>query len=386
MAISRKRVHRGRRGAVLIYVTVGMVAMLGFVSLAVDWGHVRVVKTQLQGAVDTAARWAATGAADGTYFTLAQNAASLNSVDNVALVLQSSDVQVGNWSGSAFVSGGTPNNAVQITGRHAKASSTAVNLYFAKVFGLNSIDVTATAIAYATATDPAGLIGLSSITVHDNAFVASYDSSVTTTPTQTSYNSNAAVESNGPITGHNGDVVHGNATLGPSGSVSSISVLGSTKNGATITASTVTAQTVTNPGGVSQTPSLASGQSVTWPGGTYYFTSLTLQDNNTINFSGPAVIYLDGSATIHDQNTITAYNNLPSNLIIYQTSGNSFTAHDNDTITAEIVAPGANVTFHDHATYYGSLLGDQITFHDNTNFYYDEKINPAGGYKIAIVQ
>ena len=44
-----------RRGAVLIYITISLVALLGFIALAIDLGVVMVARTQIQNAADAAA-------------------------------------------------------------------------------------------------------------------------------------------------------------------------------------------------------------------------------------------------------------------------------------------------------------------------------------------
>ena len=50
-----------RKGTILIYTLIGMTAFIGFVSLGIDVGHVRVVKKQLQRTADAAARAAVAG-------------------------------------------------------------------------------------------------------------------------------------------------------------------------------------------------------------------------------------------------------------------------------------------------------------------------------------
>src|SRR5208283_5113243 len=52
------RIHAGtsaRRGMILPYVAISMVALLGFIALAIDLGMVMVAKTQTQNAADAAA-------------------------------------------------------------------------------------------------------------------------------------------------------------------------------------------------------------------------------------------------------------------------------------------------------------------------------------------
>jgi len=243
---------------------------------------------------------------------------------------------------------------------------------------MSTADVTVTSIAKYTPPSPAGLIGLNGISVHDNFFLGSYSSGTTTTPTQGTSSSNGLIESNGVIGGHSGDNVHGAVTLGPSGSINTITYTGTkTIQGTAITGPTVTMQNVTNPSGYSDgvTPNLANNTTQAWPGGTYYFTSFTLNDGDTITFTGPATIYLNGSASIHDNDSITAYNGIPSNLVVYQASGNTFVAHDHFNYTGELIAPGSDYTVHDNGNTYGSIFAQSATIHDGDNFFCDSAIS-----------
>src|SRR4051812_37049384 len=105
-----------RRGMVLAYACVAMVALLLVCSLAVDFGRVQLVKTELQRAADAAARHAATGISDGTAVSKATYLAGLNYADGTPVVLtmgggSNNDVELGHWDGSSFTSGGTPTDA-----------------------------------------------------------------------------------------------------------------------------------------------------------------------------------------------------------------------------------------------------------------------------------
>ena len=53
--------RRRHRGVAIVYVSLTMVAVVGFVSMAVDLGRVQVAQTQLQAATDAAARYGAMG-------------------------------------------------------------------------------------------------------------------------------------------------------------------------------------------------------------------------------------------------------------------------------------------------------------------------------------
>src|SRR3954453_833111 len=86
-----------RKGMVLIYAIIIMVAMFALISLAVDLGRVQVAKTELQRAADAGARYAALGINDGTAVTKGMAAANDNTVDGNPVAIQSTDVTVGTW-------------------------------------------------------------------------------------------------------------------------------------------------------------------------------------------------------------------------------------------------------------------------------------------------
>ena len=54
-----------RRGSILIYTIIALTVLMGFCSLAVDWGRVQLFRGELQLAADAAARHAAFGLATG---------------------------------------------------------------------------------------------------------------------------------------------------------------------------------------------------------------------------------------------------------------------------------------------------------------------------------
>src|SRR4051812_30221373 len=92
--------RRARRGAVLVYTMVAMVAFVGLCSLAVDYGRAQMVKTELQSAADAAARAGAGKLSAGPVEALlrAQWVASQNSVNGEPLKLDlGQDFELGLW-------------------------------------------------------------------------------------------------------------------------------------------------------------------------------------------------------------------------------------------------------------------------------------------------
>jgi hypothetical protein len=153
------RFQRRRRGMALIYVSIIIVVMMGFVSMGVDLGRVQVAQTQLQMATDSAARYGAMGLQNIIFGTSAASSNAItagldNKVDGSPLVIQSGDVQIGIWSTTAHtftpVTDPTTANAVQVTGVRAAARGTGIPTIFLQLLGRSSFDITATSTAMLT--------------------------------------------------------------------------------------------------------------------------------------------------------------------------------------------------------------------------------------------
>ena len=153
------RIHAptsSRRGAILLYVAISMVALLGFMALAIDLGMAMVAKTQTQNAADAAAfagvRTLTGGANPNTAQATgnAQAAAAANTV--LGTSVNAANVTV--THGAYHYDPGTqtfypqfppvaPDNYNLTQATVTQGNST----FFAKIFGITSSNVTATAIA-----------------------------------------------------------------------------------------------------------------------------------------------------------------------------------------------------------------------------------------------
>jgi Flp pilus assembly protein TadG len=172
-----------RRGMALIYVSVLLILLMGFVSLGVDLGHVELAQSQLQMATDAAARYGAMGLQNILYGTsaAASNAAASgldNNVDGSPLVILSSDVQIGIWNAvtKTFtpVTDPTTANAVEVTAVRSAARGTAVQTTFLKALGRASFDIQASSIA----TYVAGASVTMTIPATSNPFLAGQPANV----------------------------------------------------------------------------------------------------------------------------------------------------------------------------------------------------------------
>jgi hypothetical protein len=359
-----------RRGLTIIYLLVLLTVIFALASFAVDYGRVQLAKTQLRISTDVAAKWAVLGVKSGknTVLARANAAAADNLVDGVAPTFALADVQVGSWNSSTrvFTNEGKPYNAVKLT------ATQVIPLMLGGVVQKPNVTVRVTAIARAASLS--GVMGLNGITFHNNAFVGSYDSSVTTTPTENGAGSNVTVYSNTIIEGKNNGTIKGDILSGPDGVIiaHNWNVTGQQGELETpITAPVVPAWNPTsNPGSISNGNYVHPGGPLN--GGTYWFDSLTL--NGPLSFNGPATVHVNGNITINGNNSdITAYQSRPPNLKIYQLGQNrTFTTNNNVTINAVVVAPDSAFVANNQLDFYGMVIVSSITLKNNARFFFDE--------------
>jgi Mg-chelatase subunit ChlD len=132
-----------------------LVVVIAFMALAVDVGYLYIVKEDLQTAADAGALAGASGLSVSQ--DEARNRAVAyghkNSANGTAVTLQPSDVQLGLWDPSTRVftaldsSSTSPPAAVKVTAQLRQDRGNGVTLFFAKVLGIDSSDVAASAIA-----------------------------------------------------------------------------------------------------------------------------------------------------------------------------------------------------------------------------------------------
>jgi Flp pilus assembly protein TadG len=148
---------RDQRGAVFIIVAVAMPVIFGAAAASIDMGHILYIQSELRAAADAAAL-AATDELDDEDAAklLAVQYAELNMpVTQNGNVVDPDDVILGNWDTdtSTFTAAGTPTNAVQVTARRSSANGNAIGLYFAKLIGFDSKDVSELAVASVSSSD-----------------------------------------------------------------------------------------------------------------------------------------------------------------------------------------------------------------------------------------
>jgi len=391
--------HRGNRrstahGATLIYVIVGMVALVALVSLGVDVGHVWLAKTQLQHAADAAARYGLQGLAIDwqTARKDAIAAAADNTVDGNSVKINPSDVDFGTWDANTHtfvvLSGAARSNAnaIRVTINRTAGNGNAVPLFFGSIIGASSCDVHAVSIA--AATGGYGVVGILGLSLSGNSTIGYW------APTG-STNSHGSIASDGNISLSGGASITGDARPGPGGAVTTTG--GSSVSGSTAPLSrylifppgSAGSYATTNDNsnalpywdGESGDFSLKSGP-LTLPGGHYYFHDFNTSGSAMLSFSGPATIYVTGSLTLSAQ-TVT-YDSLPKNLQIVMVGSGNVSLSGGSALYASVYAPLSPVTISGSAGIYGDVVGLNITASGGGAIHYDTSL--PGGWNVTLVQ
>lgn len=358
----------------ILYIIIVMAVVFAFASLAMDYGKVQLAKTQLRTAVDSCARYGVQWVSGGKTTALpAVNAAAAdNTIDGQSITFSNAQIDIGSWNYTTrvFTTNGTPRNAIRLT------QSKAVALALGNQIGMSTCTVRASAVAKCV---PLAVVGYSGFNFKNNTFVGSYNSSVTTSPTQASASSNAVCVSNGYIGEQNNGTIKGDCIVGPSGSVDpGFSITGATQTltSAVVAPSDPAWSPAGNPGGVPQNYTVSAN--TTLGPGTYWFTSLTV--NKPLNFSGAATIYVNGNIDLNDP--VVAYNGIPSNLKIYQIGANR-TFDGKNVLKAVVIAPRSAFKAMNSFKFYGACLFDTITVMNNGEFFYDEQVGMVTGVGIC---
>lgn len=151
------RFVRDRRGASAALFALSVPALVGGLGFAVDGGLIRVDRGRLQSAADAAVLAGAQfSATPSSVAPAAQAMATANMpVEQNGTVLKTSDVVQGTWKASdrSFTVGGANPNAVQVTVRRAAANGNAHTLIFGRFLGMDSIDLSAKAVALTKVTE-----------------------------------------------------------------------------------------------------------------------------------------------------------------------------------------------------------------------------------------
>ncbi len=389
---NRKR----RSGIALVYGVILMTLLSGFVSLGVDYGHVQLVKTELQQAAESAARAAVSqfGSGIATVQNTAVIWAGRNTADMTSVVIDPvNDVDFGTWTPATrsftVLTGAarTSANAVRVWAHRTAAKGNAVRLTFGAVIGQSTCDVNASAVVYvAPASRNYGIIGLNSLDFTHFVSTDSYNASIGSYGSQTPGTS-GYVASNGTVTLHNQVTVSQDVYMlaGQTLSVNGGSVYGSRNAVASaIVWPTPSAGSyaTTNDNGSIGLP--ATGANASFSGGTfavppghYYLNSFSMS-GGTINISGPTTIYMNGPFTFSGGN-LNVLSGHPSDLMIYTVTASSVSISGGSPVFADIQAPTSTISISGLSNLYGRVIGKSLDFNSECGVHYDTSLPAVTG-------
>ena len=158
---------KDKRGATIIMVALSLVIIVGVATFAVDIGYLMIARNQLQNIADSAALAATRKLGSiyedrlandlkGTYTCnpsdiepVAQVIGAENQAGGVSIVINSSDVIIGQWNAIDHVLVQTLDDpdAVKVIARRDASANGPVSSFFARILGINSFNVSAQAVA-----------------------------------------------------------------------------------------------------------------------------------------------------------------------------------------------------------------------------------------------
>src|SRR5262245_28465628 len=149
------RVQRARKGIALPMIILIFTILIAFVAFGVDIGYVQIVKSELVAAIDAANLAGASGlpVSVGEAKKRAKEIAASNTVGGKPLIIHDNDIELGRWDPQTkqFVvhtgSAESKSTAVRVTAHLTKERGNPVGLIFAPILGINSVDMTISAVA-----------------------------------------------------------------------------------------------------------------------------------------------------------------------------------------------------------------------------------------------
>ena len=172
-ALNCREKEKGQQGAVAVIVVVSLTALIGIGALAVDLGYLYVVRNELQNVADGAAlaatrqlgalyepmtyeeqqNYICSGSDTTAIVQAAVDVGGQNHAGGLAVTIDPVDVEIGRWDSSAspkFTNSTAQPDAVHVTARKDGGPNVPAVTFLAKVFGVDSVDISADATAALT--------------------------------------------------------------------------------------------------------------------------------------------------------------------------------------------------------------------------------------------
>lgn len=426
-SIGQFRAMQRRRGMSIVLVAVTLIALLAFVSLAVDIGRMRLAKAQMQAAADSAAMAGARALAtradtldtpqdvineailaamsNKQIGTATPNQQGWGRTDSGMVIDGTKDVYFGNWNKTSRTFTAITNvsntnnddrrgaNAVQVKTWRTTGRGNALKLIFAPVLGIQNANLYAEATAYITDGNGGnfGFIGLNSVKSNGNKATI-----------------NGGVASDGKIDLGNGDVKSTASVVGdarPGKVIPGVNPPPSLDQGPNSVVDGWTANLDYNLAELYKPILAAPGGSIPIPANSTNYTFTGGSDPlHRVNFTGviPKNFTVIGYIRIyftnptidlkHDLNVTwqQPVTKLADRLELFATGMGvtEIKGNANTDTYAHIYAPQADVEIGGGRDFYGWAIGKTLSFTGNSTFTYDDKQRILSGhqYKIHLVK
>jgi hypothetical protein len=166
--ILNRETIKGKKGVSLVLVALMIFTLVGIIALAIDVGHLMATRNELQNVADAAAL-AGAGYLGSEYLTLGYSGqqshiftknevatvvnqvAGKNKASGESIYINENDIIIGLWnSGSKQVDPLDPligPDAVYVKARRDNEANSPISTFFARIFGIDTMNVTAEAVA-----------------------------------------------------------------------------------------------------------------------------------------------------------------------------------------------------------------------------------------------
>jgi len=383
-----------RRAAIVPALVVFITVLLSFVALTVDMGYIHAAATELRNAVDSSALAGASGLpkSQGVVYHRATTFGGLNLVAGNPVMPEELGIVLGNWDNRARLftpgsSGSYIPNAVEVSGHRAD-----IDLFFARVMGINKANVAKDAVALLGAGFCAGLWGLELVTVDGDIVTDSYDSTEGLYGVGNIYQNGDVcscrdIISNGGIE-IRGDAMHGRGyNFIPAGTSYTVSgIIGPHDALAPVEAPDFEAAAYNNDNaniglttkgndpfaGNPWNLYVTGNDSLTLAGGTYFFTSVTIDGQAKVTVTGPTEMYLVGPGLFTGGGIINTTQH-PPNLVIYS-DGHLVNLTGNASFYGGLMAPDSLVILEGTGDYYGMILARHLDIDGDAVIHVDEHL------------
>ena len=403
----KRHLTRRRWGNIAILSVTLMAIMMGMVAFAVDIGYIAHARTELQRTADAVALAAAAKLPTLDAARTAGKATAQSNSSTISPTLTDANFEFGHWSRftSTFTTP-TPSyrstNAVRVTIRRTQANGNPLNLFYGRVLGKQSTDLTITSVAFNDRGLCGPFIGISSADIGGNMHTDSYDSD------DGSYDAGTAAHrgsvcSDGDVHVHGDAEIYGDARAGATGEVTVDGdpvITGNIGNRVkpldlpSVDASPYTVSPyndnnllpkvlrlndqgngnhwvlpVDNQGDFR----LNAGDVYYMPAGTYYFRDMLLNGGAVLHITGEVKIYVTRDLTFNGGSYVYNDTFKAENLTIMMTGGIASITYGNP-FYGVLYAPDSNVTISGDADIYGAIVANNLTVTGNALGHYDESL------------